>query len=128
MSQETDKKQHWIGLLKYYKMGLPDDVLNLNGKNNLFSVSWEASTAIDFNKQIGSQSFKIILQLIFNHVASNAGKALLNINKIGAALNLGQSFYQVYDEVVRLFKESKANAKLTGELLACALVLRRPFT
>ena len=128
MSQETDKMHHWVGLLKYYQMGLPDDILDLNGKNNLFSLSWEASTPIDFNKQIGTQSFKIIISLIFNHVVSSGVKAVFNINKVAAALNLGQSFYQVYDEVVKLFKQSKANAKLAGKLLACALVLRRPFT
>ena len=115
LSQKDDKFQEWQHLI--------DDLRDTG--SGLYDFRWESTVPSSI---LGGLACG----------AKNAVKSVLGVRSIsknflrigGKALGLISVLiggYQVYNGIAKVFKKSKANAKVAGALLACSLALRDPF-
>ena len=85
----------------------------------MFELAWESKAETDLYWRLGQA------------IGVAAAKGIMAIlvgstTQIGGAL-LASSTLMEHKPISSLFKVAKANAKLAGKLLACALALRLPF-
>lgn len=97
-TQKEPKQDKWAKLRQYY-MG-PQGMDILKEYNAVYSLSWPALSFSDFNP------FKAI----------KAGQKSLALGLLTIGLGVKDNYLQ-----------AESNAKLAGQLLACLLVLRKPF-
>ena len=55
-----------MGLLDYFEIGVPAEILTLSDSKNLYSLTWEASSTYDLLKQLARDPIRIFIDKALN--------------------------------------------------------------
>ena len=113
MSEQEDKFEEWLNLIKHLK----------DSQTALYDFRWESQVPASV-----LQGVKSGVKSFFKDITS-VGLVLTRflprkvVGALGVVLGVGEVGYGI----AKVFKQSKANAKVAGTLLGCTLALREPF-
>ena len=117
LSQNTNKKEHWHGVTKYFRGHSQSQVFDQN--TAVYSLTWESYTQDDLYKTIAKS---VMAAALTGVVGALSGPQ----SSVGIAILAAQCGLKLA-EMNELFIKAKSQAKMAGKLLACILALRQPF-
>lgn len=115
MSHDSNKINEWGDFCNYFK----DQRINAN----VYALNWEAKNVKDIWSEKGQNIAKGIFGGGVGMIAAKAAGAGTAVAGVVTAANV----YQGYQDSKDVFLNAKANSKLGGKMLACAMACQYPF-